>query len=158
MAQRGCFLAFYPFMPIKLRATIGDHRPRWRYRITSWRAHEAGLRNRGSLAVWFSKEAVAAWKGLPSGKQGGQPRYSELAIDTALTLRLVFRLALRQCEGLIGSIMHLQRKPAVKIAVRTLTRMAEPGPACLRPARLKPQGTGSPASVSLHATRSSSMF
>jgi len=57
------------------------------------REYEAGLRNRGSLTVWFSNEAIAAWKGLPSGKQGGQLRYSELAIETALTLRVVFRLA-----------------------------------------------------------------
>ena len=38
---------------------------------------------------------------------GGQPRYSSLAITTALTLRAVFCLALRQTEGLIGSILQL---------------------------------------------------
>src|SRR3954464_5429609 len=37
----------------------------------------------------------------------GQPWYSELAILTALTLRAVFRVALRQTEGLIGSLMRL---------------------------------------------------
>ena len=36
---------------------------------------------------------------------GGQPRYSALAITTALTLRGVFRLALRPTEGLIGSVV-----------------------------------------------------
>jgi hypothetical protein len=35
------------------------------------------------------------------------PHYSALAIRTALTLRAVFRLALRQTEGLIGSILQL---------------------------------------------------
>ena len=39
--------------------------------------------------------------------RGGQPKYSALAIATALTLRAVFRLALRQTEGLIGSILQL---------------------------------------------------
>jgi hypothetical protein len=34
-------------------------------------------------------------------------RYSALAITTALTLRSVFRLALRQTEGLIASILQL---------------------------------------------------
>ena len=38
---------------------------------------------------------------------GGQPIYSGLAILTALTLRAVFRLALRQTEGLIGSVLSL---------------------------------------------------
>jgi hypothetical protein len=33
--------------------------------------------------------------------------YSDLAITTALTLRAVFRLALRQTEGLIGSVIRL---------------------------------------------------
>jgi Transposase DDE domain len=72
---------------LSFHATVGDTSPG---RGTGSRA---GGRNRGSLAVWFSKEAVAAWKGLPSGKQGGQHRHSELAIDAALTLRMVFRLA-----------------------------------------------------------------
>ena len=38
---------------------------------------------------------------------GGQRHYSDLAIETALTLRAVFRMALRQTEGLIGSIMRM---------------------------------------------------
>jgi hypothetical protein len=38
---------------------------------------------------------------------GGQPHYSDLAITSALTLRAVFHLALRQTEGLIGSILQL---------------------------------------------------
>jgi hypothetical protein len=93
-------------MRFKRRAAVRHHVPRQTYRITNWRAYEAGLRNRGSLTVWFSEAAIAAWKGLPSGKQGGQPRSCELAIETALAVRIVFRLALRQCEGLIGSVMH----------------------------------------------------
>jgi hypothetical protein len=44
---------------------------------------------------------------LPRTTRGGQPHYSALAITTALTLRVVFRLALRQTEGLIGSIIRL---------------------------------------------------
>jgi hypothetical protein len=39
--------------------------------------------------------------------RGGQPHYSALAITTALTLRTMFRLALGQTEGLIGSIIRL---------------------------------------------------
>src|SRR3954454_14119857 len=43
----------------------------------------------------------------PRTTRGGQPTYSDLAIATALTLRGVFRLALRQTEGLIGSVLQL---------------------------------------------------
>ena len=65
------------------------------------------MRQRGSLTVWFTDEAVAAWTAAPRTTRGGQPFYSPLAILTALTLRAVFRLAYRQAEGLIGSIISL---------------------------------------------------
>jgi hypothetical protein len=65
------------------------------------------LRQRGSLTVWFTDEAVAAWTAAPRTSRGGQPFYSPLAILTALTLRAVFHLAYRQAEGLIGSMISL---------------------------------------------------
>ena len=57
--------------------------------------------------MWFSDEAIAAWSAEPRTTRGRQPWYSPLAILTALTLRAVFRLAFRQTEGLIGSIVAL---------------------------------------------------
>jgi hypothetical protein len=83
------------------------HIPRQRYQVTNWPEYDAALRRRGSLTVWFTEAAIAAWRAERRGTPGGQPRYSALAIATALTLRAVFRLALRQTEGLIGSIIHL---------------------------------------------------
>src|SRR3954452_18475617 len=62
---------------------------------------------RRSLTVWFTDEAIRAWAAEPRTTRGGQPWYSALAILTALTLRAVFRLAYRQTEGLIGSLMRL---------------------------------------------------
>ena len=47
------------------------------------------------------------YRGGDDHRREGQRHYSDLAIETALTLRAVFRLALRQSEGLIGSIMRL---------------------------------------------------
>ena len=52
-------------------------------------------------------EVIAAWTAEPRTTRGGQPTYSELAVLTALTLRAVFRLALRQTEWLIGSVIGL---------------------------------------------------
>ena len=57
--------------------------------------------------MWFTAEAIASWKAEARTTRGGQPAYSGLAILTALTLRAVFRLALRQTEGLIGSVIGL---------------------------------------------------
>jgi Transposase DDE domain len=94
-------------VPFKANAARRHHIPKQRHRVTNWAAYEAGLRQRGSLTVWFTDEAVAAWRAEPRTTRGGQPWYSPLAILTALTLRAVFRLGLRQTEGLIGSILRL---------------------------------------------------
>jgi Transposase DDE domain len=94
-------------VPFKLNQDRRHHIPRQRHRVTNWPAYEAGLRQRGSLTVWFTGEAVEAWAAAPRTTRGGQPWYSPLAILTALTLRAVFRLAFRQTEGLIGSVIGL---------------------------------------------------
>jgi len=75
--------------------------------VTKWPAYNASLRQRGRPTVWFTDEAVAAWAADKHTMRGGQPRYSPLAILTALTIRAVFRLAYRQTKGLIGSIVSL---------------------------------------------------
>jgi len=94
-------------LPFKLNQDRRHHFPRQQRRVTNWPAYDASLRQRGSLTIWFTDEAIATWAGEPRTTRGGQPRYSPLAILTALTLRAVFRLAYRQAEGLIGSIVGL---------------------------------------------------
>src|ERR1700684_703584 len=96
-----------PALPFKLNQDRRHHIPRQQYKVTNWPAYEAGLRQRANLTVWFTDEAVAAWAAAPRTTRGGQPFYSPLAILTVLTLRAVFRLAYRQVEGLIGSIIGL---------------------------------------------------
>jgi Transposase DDE domain len=92
---------------------------------TGRRTTDASLRQRGSLTVWFSDEAIAAWRAAPRTTRGGQPSYSALAVTTALTLRAVLRLALRQTEGLIGSILHLLGLDLAVPDHTTLSRRAE---------------------------------
>jgi hypothetical protein len=94
-------------VPFKANAARRHRIPKQRYRVTNWAEYEAGLRQRGSLTVRFTDEAIAAWRAEPRTTPGGQPWYSPLAILTALTLRAVFRLGLRQTEGLVGSILRL---------------------------------------------------
>ncbi len=96
-----------PPVPFKLNQDRRHHIPEQKHKVTNWREYDASLRQRGSLTVWFTDEAIEAWAAAPRTTRGGQPWYSALAILTALTLRAVFRLALRQIEGLIGSIVHL---------------------------------------------------
>ncbi len=78
-----------------------------KYRVRNWAAYERGLRDRGDVMVWLSQEAIEAWTPPPTGRRGGQLRYSSLAIITALTLRVVFRLPLRQTEGFLASLLRL---------------------------------------------------
>ena len=94
-------------MPFKLNHGRRHHIPRQRRKVVNWRDYDAGLRRRGSLTVWFTAEAIAGWQAAPRTTPGGQPCHSPLAILTALTLRAAFRLALRQAEGLIGSVIGL---------------------------------------------------
>jgi hypothetical protein len=94
-------------VPFKYHAEHRHHIPKPRYRVTNWPEYDAALKRRGSLTVWFTDEAVAAWRAEPRTTPGGQPHYSVLAIATALTMGMVFGLALRQTEGLIGSVIGL---------------------------------------------------
>jgi hypothetical protein len=96
-----------PAVPFKHHAEHRHHIAKPRYRVTNGPEYDAALRRRGSLTVWFTDEAIAAWRAEPRTTPGGQPHYSALAIMTALTMRAVFRLALRQTEGLIGSVIAL---------------------------------------------------
>src|SRR5918993_5773362 len=113
-----------PTLPFKLNQDRRQHIPRQTHKVTNWRAYDASLRQRGSLTVWFTTEAIDAWAAEPRTTRGGQPWYSPLAILTAVTLRVVFRLALRQTEGLIGSIIQLLRLDLAVPDHSTLSRRA----------------------------------
>jgi Transposase DDE domain len=112
-------------MPFKVNSGRRHHIPRQRQKVTNWAAYDAGLRARGSLTVWFTAEAIEGWRAEARSGRGGQPKYSALAIATVLTLRAVFRLALRQTEGLIGSILQLLGLDLAVPDHSTLSRRAE---------------------------------
>src|SRR5215212_573428 len=136
-----------PAVPFKANRDRRHRIPRQRHRVTNWAAYDAGLRARGSLTVWFSDAAIEAWRAEPRSGRGGQPRYSALAITTALTLRAVFRLAPHQTEGLIASIIALLGLDLAVPDHSTLSRRAEtlevPRPRSGRaPVHLLVDGTG----------------
>lgn len=112
-------------MPHKYNADRRHHIPRPKRRVTNWSAYNEALRQRGSLTVWFTDDAIAAWKAAPRTTPGGQPHYSELAITTALTLRAVFHLPLRQTEGLISSVLQLLDLDLPVPDFSTLSRRAQ---------------------------------
>ena len=93
-----------------------------KYRIRNWREYERGLRSRGDVTIWLSEDAIAAWIPPKNGLRGGQRRYSNLAIRTALTLRVGFGLPLRQTEGFLDSLLSLMSRDLKAPDHTTLSR------------------------------------
>ncbi len=77
------------------------------YRIRNWSEYEASLQRRGDLTVWLSDAALDAWRAPANGKPGGQRTYADIAIEAALTIRMVFQLPLRQTEGFLRCLAEL---------------------------------------------------
>ena len=78
-----------------------------KYRVSNWPEYDRALVERGDVTLWISEDAISTWKPAPSGLRGGQRKFSDHAIETALTLRLVFNLPLRQGEGFLRSVLAL---------------------------------------------------
>jgi hypothetical protein len=78
-----------------------------KYRVTNWAEYDQTLVQRGDITLWITPEATKAWRAKPSGRRGATQKYSDLAIETALTLRLVLRLPLRQAGGFQRSLLYL---------------------------------------------------
>ena len=89
-------------------------------RIRNWREYNDSLVKRGSITLWISAEGIEAWK--PSGpkKRGGQPRYTDGAIQFILMLRSVFRLPLRGTEGFVRSIFEWMESYPCRITLRNI--------------------------------------
>jgi len=71
----------------------------------SWPAYNEALKQRGSLTIWFDSDM--AWVPPPTGKRGRQPQYSDAAIQTCLTMKVLFGMALRQTTGFVESLLRL---------------------------------------------------
>src|SRR3954465_9472712 len=96
-----------PSVPFKLNQDRRQHIPRQKRKITNWREYDAGLRQRGSLTVWFTEDAVQAWQAEPRTTRGGPPASPPRALLPPWPLPAFFPLPFRQTEGLIGSVIGL---------------------------------------------------
>ena len=82
-------------------------------------AREA-LKRRGSLTIWF--DPAMTWEAAPTGKRGRQPDYSDAAIQTCLTMKVLFGMALRQIEPWER---HGSERPWRRGFVESLLRLIE---------------------------------
>ena len=95
-----------------------------KYKVTNWKEYEQSLCNRGSLTLWISPSVIKSWKPRTTKKRGRQQRFSDLAIETILSLRLIFHLPLRQTEGFVTSIFQLMK---LKLKVPDHTTLSRGG-------------------------------
>ena len=78
-----------------------------KYRVGNWAEYDRALVRRGDVTLWLTPNAIATWAAAGVGRGSGQLQYSDLAIETALTLSLLFHLPLRQTEGFLTSILGM---------------------------------------------------
>ena len=75
------------------------------YRTRNWLAYNEALKRRGSLTIWFDPEM--SWDAVPTGRRGRQQTYSDSAIQTCLSMKVLFGMALRQTTGFVESLLRL---------------------------------------------------
>ena len=110
-----------------------------KYHVGTWPAYDRALVQRGDITVWLAPDAIATWEAVGVGKRGGQRQYSDLAIETALTLRLIFHLPLRQTEGFLTSIFGML---GLDLSAPDHTTLSRRGQHLDLPLRRAPAGTG----------------
>ncbi len=94
------------------------------YRIRNWSSYNNALVKRGDLTVWFDAAAAATWRHTGKPQHGGQFVYSDLAVETCLTLRTVYHLALRQAQGFVRSLLRMMHVDLPVPDYSTLSRRA----------------------------------
>src|SRR5919199_6217550 len=122
-------------MPYRANAAQHHLFPKAQYKVKNWGEYDQALQQRGSLTIWFTPEAVAAWQATPTGKRGRSPYYSNVAIETGHLLRFAFGRPWRQTEGLLRSIASLLD---VSLAIPDHTTFSRRSAALSLPTTLKP--------------------
>lgn len=136
-------------MPHKFNADRPDKIPKQKQQVTNCAEYDESLRQRGDLTVWISDDALAVWSAPPRTTPGGQPVYSDLAIEMCLTLRMVFKRPLRQTQGLISSIAKLL---GVDITVPHFTTMSRRGNGLSLSAKTVPKSAKQPVQLVVDST------
>lgn len=137
-------------MPYRFNEPRRHKIPRARYRVQNWPAYDRALQQRGSLTVWVTPEALAAWQPPRTGQRGRPRDYSEVAIETGHLLRLAFGRPWRQTEGLLRSVTVLL---GLEVGVPDHTTFARRSPGLtLATALAHSQASGGPVDVVIDAT------
>jgi hypothetical protein len=77
------------------------------YRINNWKDYNKALIQRGNITFWFNNDSISNWENNVPNSVGRPYKYTDTAIIVALTLRELFKLALRSTQGLLESLKSL---------------------------------------------------
>jgi|GEM_PF-1524293 len=80
-----------------------------KYKVTNWTEYNDALRRRGDITIWFTEEAIEQWRPVKLGARGRPQVYADHAIETAILIRQVFHLPLRQTDGFMNSVARLMK-------------------------------------------------
>ena len=127
---RALSLIWTSLMPHKFTSGRRHKFPRKRCRVTNRAEYNESLRQRGNLTVRITGDAPRQWRAPRRSTPGGQPEYSEFAIATCLTLRTIYKLPLRQTQGLMRSIALLM---GVEIPVPDFSTLSRRGRGLMLP-------------------------
>lgn len=78
-----------------------------RYKVKNWSEYNSSLKKRGSITLWMSDDVIEQWYYKGKKQKGAQFKYSDKCIEACCIVRKVYRLALRQTEGLVESIIGI---------------------------------------------------
>lgn len=78
------------------------------YKALNWSEYDKALVKRGEIRLWVDEAALAGWRTeTKSGKRGASRKYTDAAIRTMATLRVLFNLPGRAVEGFLRSLFEL---------------------------------------------------
>lgn len=109
-------------MPFKHNAACRDKFSKAQYRVTNWSEYNESLRQRADINIWIDGNVATSWYAAHMKQRGRPPKFSDLAMETCLQLRMVFSLA--QTQGFVRSVLGLMKLDLPAPDFSTLSRRA----------------------------------
>jgi len=104
------------------------------YRIKNWLSYNQSLISRGRMTLWLSEDVIKGWySSSTSGKRGRSSSYSDVAIESCLSLHYLFQIPLRMTQCFVSSLFDLLN---VSIKAPDYSRLSRRGQ-CMKPPKFR---------------------